>query len=139
MSGMMILILAQTTGPFSFPDVPPSWTAFVTAIGVAAVSIGALLGLVVKLWAMVREALAQLKTSKQNVQALGAATLANSKAINQSPGPSVSHEVEQAAREIRNDPSKPAAIPVNTDPIPPTLQQRMDFKQAVEESRNPIQ
>jgi type II secretory pathway pseudopilin PulG len=125
----MLLMLAQTTQPYIVRDIPPGWVAVISSMGVILTAIGVIIGYIIK----------RQGATTQNVQALGAATLANSKAINQSPGPSVSHEVEQAAREIRNDPSKPAAIPVNTDPIPPTLQQRMDFKQAVEESRNPIQ
>jgi hypothetical protein len=105
-----MLLLAQTTHPV-LPEIPVSWTEFLTAFAAVLSGFTFLLGLLWKIWQ-------RLGTNTRNIQSLAGATLSNTKAIQQSPGPAVPLEVEETARAIRNDPNTAAPPPCRTDPIP---------------------
>lgn len=119
-------MIANIPTTLPLPDVPVTWTPFLYAVSAVIVAVTGLIALwrkQVKIETRQGEMQDVQTTQVKNTQTLAAATLANTKAINATPGPNVPSEVEDATRAIRNDPTTATTTPCRTDPVPPSAPQ----------------
>jgi hypothetical protein len=104
--------LAQTTQP----SLPEGWANLIYALTGLITAIG---GLLVVIWRRQGKLTDRQEVTENNTKSLAGATLANTRAINQSPGPNVPASAEIAAMSISEDPTAPALPVTKVDPVDP--------------------
>lgn len=89
------------------------WTNRILAIAALITAISGFIAL----WKRQNTQQKQQDTTTNNVQAVAAGVLANTKALEAGPGPNPPCEVAASARAVRDTPTEPAPIPP-TNPVP---------------------